>query len=194
MNNKNFKVIMAVGVIALIAVVGVGFAAFSTNLKINGSGTVKASSWKIKFANLSTATLTGQAQEVTAPTLSNEDTHIGDYDVTFTSPGDSITYTFDVKNEGTFNAKVSSVVIPTPTCTGNGVNATTDASNVCKNLSYTLTYADGSPIAENDTLDSNETKNLKLTLTYSADTVASELPTDDVAISNLETTVVYSQN
>lgn len=194
MNNKNFRTIIVVAIIAIITVIGVGFAAFSTNLTINGSGTVKASSWKIKFANLSAASLTGSAKEETAPTLSDEDTHIGDYDVTFTKPGDSISYTFDVKNEGTFDAKVSSVVIPTPTCTGNGANATTDAQNVCKNLSYTLTYVDGSPISAEDKLTSKDTKSLKLTLTYSADTTASELPTDDVAISNLETTIVYSQD
>lgn len=194
MNDKNFKTIMTVAVIAIIAVVGVGFAAFSTDLKISGKGTVKASSWKIRFDNISAANLTGTATEVTAPTLTTDDTHIENYDVTFTTPGDSVSYTFDVKNEGTFDAKISSIVIGTPSCTGTGTNATQDANNVCKNLTYTLTYDDGSPIAQNDTLTSGQTKGLKLTLTYNSAVTASELPSNDVAISDLDATIVYSQD
>jgi len=193
MNNKNFKTIMIVAVIALVALVGVGYAAFSTTLTINGAGTVKASSWKIKFSNLSDATLTGKATQVTKPTISNSDTHIGDYAVTFTAPGDSVVYTFDVVNDGTFDAEISSITVDTPTCTGNGANATTDADNVCKNLSYKLTYADGTAVAQGDTLDSKATKSLKLALTYSSSITAEQLPQDDVAIANLEVTIVYSQ-
>lgn len=194
MNDKNFKVIMTVAVVAIIAVIGIGFAAFSTELKINGKGTVKASSWKIRFDNISAASITGTATEVTPPTLSTNDTHIENYNVTFTTPGDSISYTFDVKNEGTFDAKISSIVIGTPSCTGTGDNATQDANNVCKNLTYTLTYGDGSPIAQNDTLTASQTKSLKLTLTYNASVTASELPSNDVAISDLDATIVYSQD
>lgn len=193
MDNKNFKTIMIIAVVALIALVGVGYAAFSTNLTINGKGTVKASSWKIKFSNLSNVNLTGKATEITKPTISNNDTHIGDYAVTFTAPGDSIDYTFDVVNAGTFDAEISSITVDKPNCTGNGANATTDASNVCKNLSYKLTYADGTEVVQGDTLDAGETKNLKLALTYSSSITAEQLPTDDVAISNLEVTIVYSQ-
>ncbi len=193
MNNKNFKTIMIIAVIALVAIVGVGFAAFSENLTINGSGTVKASSWKIKFANLSDANLTGKATQITKPTISNSDTHIGDYAVTFTAPGDSVNYTFDVINDGTFDAEISSITVDTPNCTGNGANADTDKANVCNNLSYQLTYADGTTVAQGDTLNSKETKNMKLSLTYSSSITAAQLPTDDVAISNLEVTIVYSQ-
>lgn len=194
MNDKNAKVVMVGAIIAMIVIVGVGFALFSENLSINGSGKVTASSWKVKFTNLSSATLVGKAQEVVTPTISDEDTHIGDYSVTFTNPGDSISYTFDVKNEGTFDAKVSSIVVNTPSCTGTGANATTDAANVCKNLTYTLTYADGSAIAAEDTLAAGATKSMKLVLTYSTSITASELPTNDVQISNLDATIVYSQN
>lgn len=194
MNNKKTKIIVAIAVLLIIAVVGVGFAAFSTNLTINGTGKVKASSWKIRFDNLSAADLSGTATEVTAPTISNNDTHIGDYSVNFTTPGDSVVYTFDVKNEGTFNAKISSIIIGTPVCTGNGTNATADAEKVCQNLTYSLTYADGTSITENDTLNAEETKHLKLTLKYNDSVTSEQLPTDDVAITGLGTTIVYSQN
>lgn len=194
MNNKNFRTMMIVVAVALVAIVGVGYAAFTSTLTIKGTGTVKASSWKIKFANLSSATLVGQATEITAPTVSNNDTHIGDYAVTLTAPGDSVTYDFDVTNAGTFDAEISSITIGNPTCTGTGANATNDQTNVCNNLTYKLTYANGTAVAENDTLAAGKTKSMKLALTYSSSITADQLPTNDVAISGLEVTVIYSQS
>lgn len=195
MNDKNFKIIIALAIVAIVSVVGVGVAAFTTNLTINGVAKVNASSWKIKFTNLSSANLVGTAEETKTPTISNEDTHIGDYNVNFTTPGDSVTYTFDVVNEGTFNSKISSIVLGTPTCTGTGDNATTDAANVCKNLAYSLTYTDsGTPVSKDDTLLAGTTKHLTLKLTYNPDTTVAELPTNDVSVSGLATTIIYSQD
>ena len=56
-----------------------------------------------------------------------------------------------------------------------------------------MTYADGSPIRVDDTLDAGETKSLKLTLLYSSNVSAEQLPTDDVAVSNLAISIIYSQ-
>ena len=50
---------MAVLVLALVATIGVVYAAYTQTLNINGTATVKTNSWKIKFANLSEAELTG---------------------------------------------------------------------------------------------------------------------------------------
>lgn len=194
MKDKNIRVIMMVAVVALVCIMGIGFAAFSTTLSINGAGTVKASSWNVVFDNLSAVSKVGTAVEVTAPTISDNNTHIGDYDVTFTTPGDSISYSFDVKNTGTFDAEISSIVISTPACTGNGDTATVDANNVCNNLSYTLTYTDsGTAVSNGDTLNSGATKNMTLKLSYNSSVTADLLPSNDVAISNLEVTVIYSQ-
>lgn len=180
-------------VLALVAVIGITYAAFSQTLNINGTASVSVSSWKIKFANLSEVQKTGTATEITAPTINTNDTTIGDFAVKLDTPGDSISYTFDVKNEGTFNAEVSSITIPTPTCTGMGEQAAVDAENVCKNLSYTLTYADGTAIQTGDKLNASESKSMKLTLTYKGDINTNELPNNDVAISDLATSIIYGQ-
>lgn len=194
MNNQKLKSYVILGAIACICCIGIGYAAFSTSLTINGSATVKSAAWDIKYANLASAVKTGTAKEVTAPTISNNDTHIGDYAVTLTTPGDSIKYTFDIKNEGTFDAEISSVLVGTPECTGTGTNATTDAANVCKNLTYTLTYADGTKVQAGDALAANTSvENVTLTLTYNPNTTAAELPKNDVAISGLEVSTIYSQ-
>lgn len=198
MERKDGKVIaiaaLFIGVIGL----SVGFASLQTSLQINGAATVKSSKWDVHFANLTAVTKTGTATEVTAPTIKSNNsvasTLIGDYSVTLTSPGDSISYKFDITNAGDYNAKISSITIPTPTCTGNGTNATTDASNVCSKLTYTLTYTDGgATVKANDTLTAGQTRNVTLKLAYSDDITASELPKDDVAITNLQIPIVYVQ-
>ena len=192
-DSKTRYVTLGIALFAFLICGTIVFAGFTQQLDIQGKATVKKSSWSIKFANLQPVVKTGTATEVTAPTINTNDTKISEYNVTLTTPGDSVTYNFDVVNEGTFNAKISSITIPTPTCTGAGTNAETDKTNVCKNLTYTLTYTDGTPVAVDDTLDAGATKHLKLTLTYSADTTASELPADDVTVSNLAIPIIYSQ-
>lgn len=192
-NNKSKYIMIGIAMVAFLLCGTIVFAGFTQQLDIQGKATVKKSSWSIKFANLSSVVKTGTATEVTAPTINTNDTKISEYDVTLTTPGDSVTYNFDVVNEGTFNAKISSLTIPTPVCTGNGENATTDASNVCKYLTYTLTYDDDTEVAIDDTLTAGETKKLKLKLTYSSDVTSAELPKDDVDISNLEISIIYAQ-
>lgn len=192
--DRKTRIIAVVAVVLAIAGLSLGFAAYSQTLTINGSGEVKASSWQVRFENLSSVNKTGTANEVTAPTINTNDTNIGEYDVTFQTPGDSISYTFDIANNGTFDAEISSISIPTPECTGNGDNATTDAANVCANLEYKLTYTDGgAPVSQNDTLNHGEKKNVTLTLTYKDTITAEQLPTDDVNIDNLSISIIYSQ-
>lgn len=192
--NRGLKIGVIAALVISVVAIGIGFATFTETLRIEGSATVQTSTWKVKFTNLSAPTLKGTATVVTAPTINTNDTTISTYDVKLSKPGDSVSYTFDVANTGTYNAKLSSFNIPTPTCTGSGDNATADAANVCKHLTYTLTYANGTSLAENDALAATSgVANMKLTLTYESHDVAADLPKADVTISNLGISLVYSQ-
>ncbi len=191
--NKNYKIVLIVALIVAAVAITIGYASFSETLTITGDATVNHSAWIIKFKNLSDASLTGTAEEIAHPEVSTDGTTLSSYNVKFTTPGDTVTYTFDVANEGTFNAKLSTINIPTPICTGNGDNAANDAANVCNHLTYTLTYSDDTEIKEGDLLPKETSKNLKLTLTYKDDITASELPNNDVAVSNLSITMYYEQ-
>lgn len=179
--------------VTISAIFGIVYAAFTQNLTINGKATVKKSSWSIKFSNLGTVQKTGSAAQVTAPTINTNDTKISEYSVSLTKPGDSITYTFDVVNDGDYDAKLSTITIPTPTCTKTTNGTDADATNVCSNLTYSLTYDDGTALAVNDTLNAGATKSMKLTLTYNSNASAAQLPTADVSISNLGITLTYTQ-
>ena len=172
----------------------------SRTLQINGSATIDAATWDIHFENLSSAKLSGSASVTTAPTIKEYNgvkyAAIGDYEVILTKPGDKVVYEFDVVNNGSLNAKLSTLTKQAiPTCTSLATTPVeSDATLVCENLTYTLTYSteDGALVAEQDTLNSKETKHLVLTLAYK-DT-ATELPTDNVKVEGLNITMLYEQN
>ncbi len=188
-------------VVALVAMIGVVYAAYSQTLNINGDATVKANSWKIKYANLSEAKLTGEAKEVTKPTINTNDTNIGDYSVILAKPGDSIEDTFDIVNEGTFDATSTMLYVnPTLTCTGTGENAEADAANVCKHLNYEFVLPGAAmtngQISGGQIKLANKTtlEGMGIKLTYSADVPVEELPKNDVAISGLNAYITFVQD
>ena len=188
------KVLYGLVVLALVlSVVGIsiGFAAMSTDLTINGSAEVVPASWDIKFKDLSSPTITGDAEVTTAPTITS-DTHIGNYAVKLTKPGDSVTYTFKVANDGTIDALLTNFIKATPTFTGTGATAAADATIVQNNFVYTITYSDDTAITKNtDELDAKSYKTVKLVVGYKDD--ATTLPTNAVTISGLDITFTYGQ-
>ncbi len=190
--NKDKKLVF--GVLALlvgIVAVSISYAAFTQNLNINGTANVQATNWSVHFANLTNGVRNGTAVERTAPTIKTGRTDIGDYAVDFYTPGDSITYTFDVVNDGDYDAKISVLTKGTPTC--NGTDPTSN-TNVCANLEYTLKYTTGGvTVAQNDPLRKGQTRNITLVLRYKNTIGQNELPTAEVTVSNLGITIQYSQ-
>lgn len=192
--SKN-KVVIIISLFVTILFMAVGFSVLETSLLINGTSAVKSSTWNVHFSNLNLGDKVGEASEITAPALSSTNlTSISDYSVSLRKIDDSISYTFDVVNDGNYNAKISSINISTPTCSGTGINASNDATNVCKYLTYILEYNDGTLVKKNDTLETGQTKKMKLTLHYGSNEITSSLlAKSDVSISNLNITIIYSQ-
>ena len=191
--DKNRKLVFGIlALLASIVAVSISYAAFTQNLNINGVANVQASNWSVHFANLTNGVRNGTAVEQTAPTIKSGQTSIGDYSVDFYTPGDSITYTFDVVNDGDYDAKISVLTKGTPICTGSDSISNT---NVCANLEYTLKYTtSGANVAVNDTLKINETKNMTLVLRYKTTIGQNELPTAQVTVGNLGITLQYAQD
>lgn len=188
MEEKRFRRVVIFSLAAILITISglcVAFANQTAELKIMGTAKVSKTKWEIKFENLSTPTLVNEVSVETAPTIQNEATYIGDYRVNFIKPNSSVSYTFDVVNNGTFDAKLNALNIPTPICTGTGENAETDAANVCDYLTYTLTKADGTPFELNSVISKESRVSLKLTLSY-GDIAQDDWPQNDVEISNLQ--------
>lgn len=197
MNNKNYVVFgVLVLVISLIAI-SLAYAGFTQTLNIGGSASIKASKWDVHFANLVESTTGSTVVDIPA-TIKSGNTMIGDYAVTFSNPGDSLTYTFDVVNNGNFSAQLSGINIGVPTCKLTVTGQTnTNTVNVCSNVSYELfdattnvkiTEADNGVIAANGGV-----RHLKLVLTYKNTTDTIYLANADVEISGLAVTLTYSQ-
>ena len=201
MTNKKtigFAALIAV----LVSVVGglVVYAALTQRLEIEGSATFVPESWKVNFDTLSNpATLTGGASVVTAPTLA--DTLISGFKVVLTRENDSVTYTFDIENNGSIDAKLTSYVLGTPSCEGTAPTALADEAIVCSsNLLYTLKYVSGdlstngltagNNVAINDMLKKQTTVKVALKLEFSG--AATVLPTNTVQISGLDSYFIYS--
>ena len=177
-----------------IAVVGLslGYAALQQSLEISTDATVgsKEDNWKIYFADADEGTATGTA-EVGNISLTNTDVTVNN--VKLKAPGDSVTYTFSVKNDGTIDAKLGTYTLKEATVTGSGDQKEQDETLVKGNYEYKLAYADNDGvIAEEDELAHSTSKKIKLTITYKS--TAQSLPEKEVTISGLGATLLYEQN
>lgn len=187
---RGFRIIAVIALMVAVVGLTIGYAAYSSTLRINGTANVDPSSWNVKFVyktgNSLTATLIGGATMSTEATLT--DTQVSGFNATLKAPGDSATYTFAVKNAGSLDAKLSTFTMGTLSCApAAGSSATTEeASNVCKELSYTLTG-----VKENDTLAANASSDLTLKLEWSKTGVATA--SGPIAITVGETTLLYTQ-
>ena len=198
LNRKESKII-TVGIIsfAVVALIGLVYSAFTGQLNITGKSVGRHSKWDIHFQNVSTITTNGTSKVLNngQPTINeNNPTQIENYDVSFTTPGDSISFTFDIVNDGNYDALITSVDVDTPECDVNGDQTDTSAVNMCKYLEYKITYDGGAEINQNsDTVYAKDKVILKVTLIYKEFSDASELPAEDVNISNLGIQIDFEQ-
>lgn len=206
-NNREKKMMVAIAIlaVALISSIGVAVAAFSTDLYVRGTATVRSTVWDIHFENLQPVVTVGNAKEITAPTIqssvdNNPLAAIKNYDVELKDPGDSVEYTFDVANAGDMNAVLNAITINTGTGLSCASAAGQDVANrVCAKLNYTLKYADGTPVAVGDTLakatgGTATTRTMKLKLEFDASATSADLPSKDVTISGLAVILSYGQD
>ena len=195
----------------LVAVLGltVAFASLSQTLTINGSAAVNAASWDIHFEKTSgKETEVKGAATFTEPTLSG--TKIENFSATLTKPGDSVTYYFDIVNNGTVDAVVSSYDFPLAIreCLKNNnaysycMNFDSNDDGVVDGSDYAmyltmftsgLRYADtDNGIGAKDVIKAGETKHMKLFFEYK-DT-ATELPKNNLTLTSKNPiTITYEQ-
>lgn len=185
--------------IAVVSLLGIAYAAFSSTLSISGSATVSSTKWEIKFTSATKNTSnTTSGISVTNPTVTN--TTISDWSATLAKPGNKVQFDIRVTNGGDYAAKYSSMSGLTATCakTTNGTDA--EATNVCKYISYTLTKSDGSALSTSDTIAAGAYLDLKLTLEYKTKTVSGnndmvvgDLPAHPVTVTAGTTTLTFVQ-
>lgn len=184
---KQVKIQMTLIVVLVVFILAmsIGFAntAYTKLMSINGSASVVASSWNIAFDTTSYAESSGSVaatnHELTGTTML--------YTVTLAEPGDFYEFTVNVKNTGTFDANLKSIVM-------SGLTATQ-----AEYVNYSITYAGGTTYtATNSSITgvvlakNTGSDTVKVRVEYVAPEDASKLPSSDQTIS-LTASLNYQQ-
>ena len=169
---RRTKALVVVVLLIVVAGLTIAFAALSTTLNINGTAYLDAAKWEIRFENLSSPTKIGSA--TTTGTAKIEETkaaEITGMNVSLSTPGDKVTYTVDLVNKGTINAKIDNI------------EKTVLTQEQQKYLTFKVTDKDGKEISQDDILSAGETKNLTITIEFIKDLTKENLPTSTSTIS-----------
>ena len=169
---RRTKALVVVVLLIVIAGLTVAFAALSTTLNINGTAYLDAAKWGIRFENLSSPTKIGSATTTgTAKIEETKSAEITGVNVGLSTPGDKVTYTVDLVNKGTINAKIDNI------------EKTVLTSEQQRYLTFKVTDKNGNEVSEGDILSAGETRNLTITIEFIKDLTKEDLPKQTSAIS-----------
>ena len=169
---RSVKILIISILFMLIAGLTVAFAALSTTLNIKGTAYLDAAKWGIKFENLSSPTKIGSATTTgTAKIEEAKSASITGINVGLSTPGDKVTYTVDLVNEGTINAKIDNI------------EKTVLTSEQQRYLTFKVTDQNGKEVSEGDILSAGETRNLTITIEFIKDLTKEDLPKQTSTIS-----------
>ena len=163
---KRTYIIIALSIILLL--MGVGYAAFSSMLNINGTASI-SNSWCVGFDITKTNTYTVKKGIETGQTPTGTMNYTGNaceinykpnasLASAFYQPGDEIEYTLTIKNKSSVTAAIKSIVI-----NGNE-SVSSDWTHTDGNISYKVF------MPEDTTLDSNEETTMKVITKFQDDT------------------------
>ena len=162
--NRTQRNYIIAGLCMILVIMGVGYAAFQSQLRISGTSNV-TSNWSVKITDIQSKVVNGTPANASAPT--HTDT-TATFRTTLTSPGDTMQYDVTVSNEGDIDAKLDKITIPGSTNPAIGFEV--------------------SGIEEGSLLEAKQTATLTVTVKYNDVT---EQPSD--LTSDLEVTLDYSQ-
>ena len=174
-DKDNIKIIL----ILLVVCLGIGYSYLNTELNINGTANINSANWSVYWNNVQV-----ESGSVTAPTptIDSDKTTVS-YTVTLEKPGDYYEFTVDAVNAGTIDAMIESIDSKL-----NGVTM----EEVPAYLDYGISYADDTPLEENQELLHDSTETYKVHIGYVDYIEADELPATNQTL-NLSFTVTYRQ-
>ena len=164
--NSTQRNYLIVGLCAILVIMGVGYAAFSSQLKITGTSNID-STWDVQITDIQSSVVVG------TPTNQIEPTHdklSATFHTKLYKPNDTMKYDITVSNLGSVDAKLDKINVPENSSTA---------------ISYEVTG-----IKKGDLLKSNETALLTVTVKYND--VTSQPSQEELNI-NFNITLEYSQ-
>lgn len=165
---KNFLI---GGLVAMVLIMAIGYAAFAQQLNINGTATI-ASKWDVHIKSITPGTPVGGAKSTSATVDSNS---TATFNTDLVSPGDSLTYTVVVENGGNLDARVAS----------NGVIFNEGANNQAIKYTYNG-IADGTKVAQGSTIS--------FTITVTYDNSITKQPDASQLTNTLEMILEFEQD
>lgn len=185
MNARKKRTIIMCSLIIFVFIIGIAYSTLASRLEVFGTTTVNsAGTWNIYFNNLSDPIVSGNV-EVSKTKLTST---MFEFEASLATPGDSISFTFDVVNGGILDAKLTAVTL---------IGKELLEEN---NLVYNLVYVDdkGNEIelkTNEDKLLNKNTKNnkkkLKLTVSYDINASTAHWETVELGMGVI---MIYSQD
>ena len=161
--NRTQRNYIIAGLCMILVIMGVGYAAFQSQLKISGTSNI-TSNWSVKITDIQSKIVSGTPTNASAPT--HTDT-TATFSTRLTSPGDTMQYDVTVLNEGDIDAKLDKITVPESTNPAIGFEVTgiEEGSLLEAKQTAILTVT----VKYNNVTEqpSNLTADLKVTLDYS---------------------------
>ena len=142
LNSRQRNYIIA-GLCMILVIMGVGYAAFQSQLKISGTSNI-TSDFAVRITSITPNSIVGGAADKSEVTTHTDTT--ATFGTTLQKPGDSITYDVVIENEGNIDATLKTIT-------------KTDTSN-------SAILFETSGVNEGDELGVGETATMKVKVTY----------------------------
>ncbi len=188
---KQNKTLLIDGLLVIVLLMVVGYAAFATQLNINGTATI-TSNWDVHISSIDVdpeGTVGTATNDDGVTKVNEEDSLTANFGTNLLSPGDSITYKITVVNEGTLPAKLEKITFDQKNTGGDEPSENLTQEQLLTNP-IVYTYSD---IQENDVLPPTiGTVTFKVTVTYN--NAIQTQPTAQQLKSNLTMTLQYVEN
>ena len=158
------KTKIAVVIALLVSVVGLsfGFAAFTSSLTIKSSASVSPSSntFNVSLSTSDSSVVTGSVTPTltgaTGDNASLSASTISGIKATFTSPGQSVKYSFYAYNAGSFKGFLNSVSLGSKTCTAGEGTTESYVTSACNGIKLSVKVGDTTFNASNTDISGHE--------------------------------------
>ena len=141
--NSTQRNYIIIGLCAILVIMGVGYAAFSSQLKITGTSNID-SIWSVKITSITPTDILGEAKD--KPEITDYTDTTATFGTSLKLPNDSITYNIVIENQGSLDAKLDTI-------------SKTDTNNSA--ISF-----ETSGVEEGDLLRAGENVTMKVKVTY----------------------------
>ncbi len=196
-NKKNTTLILIITIISVLGL-SIAFAAFSSSLTVKSNATITPDSgnFKVVFSSSSTSlsttnvsvTKTGNAQAGTPIIDNSGNPTIKNLSASFTAPGEKVEYTFYARNEGSYDAYLSSVVFNNISgksvfkeCVAGEGTSSSMVESACNGIKVTTTvlstsYTDTTLNITNHVLKKSNSELVKITIEYTSGSAIADGP------------------